>query len=190
MMFIVYESLTEKFNLIRRDYDQNDGMTELKLHLHHGAPTVDELLNTTKNPKEVIDRIRKDTKYIDVMVSIVDCEDGRYLIKMSSKDGLTSEDIEDVITYLPTIENIGKIDYEIDLQDEETEGDLRYYEYDYEYPEIKDCKYVEIRFFNKDGVESICHIQPNNNIVLFGYYDPTTLLGLSRVAHNFIFRNK
>ena len=186
MMVIVYESLTEKFNLITRDYDQNDGMTELKLHLHHGAPTIDDLVNA-KNIKEVI---KRETKYIDVMVSIVDCGDGRYLIKMSSKDGLTSEDIEDVINYLPTIENIGKIDYEIDLQDEDNRGDLRYYDYDYEFPEIKDCKYVEIKYFNKDGVESICHIQPNNNIVLFGYYDPTTLLGLSRVAHNFIFRNK
>ena len=177
-MVIVYESLTEKFNLIRRDYDQNDGMTELKLHLHHGAPTVDELVNA-KNIKELIHR---PTKYIDVMVSIVDCGDGRYLIKKSSKDGLTSEDIEDVITYLPTIENIGKIDYEIDLQDEDNRGDLRYYDHD--------NGDVEIKFFNEDGVESICCIRPNNTIALYGCYDPTTLLGLSRVAHNFIFRNK
>jgi hypothetical protein len=175
-MVIVYESLSEKFNLIRRNYD--DGMVQLKLHLHHGAPTIDELVNA-KNIKEVI---KRETKYIDVMVNIMDCDDGRFLIKMNSKDGLTSEDIEDVINYLPTIENIGIIDYEIDLQDEEIEGDLRYFDHD--------NGYVEIKFYNKDGVESICCVQPNDNIALYGYYDPTTLLGLSRVAHNFIFRKK
>ena len=176
----IYESLSEKINLIRKEFDDDIDLVKMKLHIHHGAPVINEL----RDMKDIEELIHTPTKYIDIWAHIIDNGDGECVIRMRAEKGssMTPKDIEDVIYYLHSINIIKKIDKTIDLQDENTIGDLRYSD--------QTGGAIRIHFCDVDERISTCWVLPNTEIKLQGYYDPTILLGLSRVAHNFIFRDR
>ena len=126
---------------------------------------------------------RKPTEYIWFTVSVQSgtTDKCRISIEREPRDKKSKpphliypEDIEDIIKYLRELRLIKKVNYKIDLQDKKN---LK----DFHYEDKEEFGSIELSFTRRDITDS-CILTLHKKIELSGYYDPTVLLGLTRIA--------
>ena len=185
-----YRSLKEKIKVV---YENNNKTIkrpfydrELMLELHHGVPLLSELENV-KNIKELIGTNIGKRRRINILVGILKCGN-KVQIGIDSNRQLTPKDVEEVIRYLEMIGVIKKVNYEIDLEDEECKGYLRYIERERRMNK-RMKRWIEIRYRDGVNMTTSCFLFNNNTIKLPNrWYDPTIMLGLVYVADNIVRR--
>jgi hypothetical protein len=179
--FIIYDSITEKIQL--RGREKNGNIITLFLVVHHGAPLFEDLFEKRCDLTNVMKLAKKPTEYIRFIVSIQSSSTDKCRISIEREPIVANgeppqliypEDIEDIIKYLHRLRIIKKINYKIDLQDKKN---LK----NFQYEDKEEFGSIEFSFTKRDITDS-CILTLHKKIELSGYYDPTVLLGLTRIA--------
>lgn len=185
-----YRSLKEKIKVV---YETNNDTIkrpfydrELMLEIHHGVPILSDLENI-ENIKDLIGTNIGKRRRINMLVGILKCGN-KIQIGIDSNRQLTPKDVEEAIKYLELIGVIKKVNYEIDLEDEECKGYLRYIERE-KWMNRRMKRWIEIRYRDSVNKGTSCFLFNNNTVKLPNrWYDPTIMIGLIYVANNIIHR--
>ena len=165
---VIYENLIEKVKILttRRNIEEGRCLINLSLSIHHGCPTVEEILKSN-----IESFLGKKSEIIGLRTSVNIYGNEVRLIPMETNLPFP-EDIEDILKYLNDANYI-TLNREVDLRNADISGDNKYPIIQIEYGDSK------------------CRLLPDDRLDLDkDFYNPTILMVLCQVAENIIRRRK